>query len=502
MHKFKKWRNVMIPIRIIDSTWPPKDNEYYSTIILNYDDWNDYSYKTCFGMFFCNDSGIGEKIGNVKIYCWTNDEKRNEAFGVHTRESLSSTIEQLDMDFCSLGQELSYYDNLKRLFPNEYMKILKRLNDIAIFDDIKNKFINEHGVKVSLLRFSSAEKALNEAKEILKNEVIEKNISFDYTVKMPYDCSSVKLHFDFTKNKFLPYRINVLIGKNGTGKTRILTSLANSLSGYTDYNEVGCFTDKRPPVDKVLSISFSAFDSFRKPPNSEERNVFSYVYCGIQSEKGTLSLQQLKENLKKAYVSLKTKGRKDIWESVLSELMEDEHRETVKIISQERFDDVCLSSGQQILICTITELIDNIENESIILFDEPEIHLHPNAIANIIRMFYKLLEEFNSYAIFSTHSPILLQEIPSRYIQALNRVDNMLTVRNPDIECFGNNISDIVFDIFDVKNVESNFKTCLTKLSKSKTYDEICELFNGKLSLNALIYLNNCYNEERLYEEY
>lgn len=487
----------MIPIRIIDSTWPPNDSEYYSTIILNYDDWNDYDYRTSFGMFFCNENGIAQKIGNVKIYCWSNDEKRTDSFKIHTRKNLGSTIKELSVDFCSLGQELSYYSNLKTFFPNEYMEILRRLNDIALFDDIRKKFIEEKGVQVSLLRFSSAEKALNEAKEIFKDELIEKNISFDYLVTMPYDYSSVKLHFDFKKNEFLPYRINVLIGKNGAGKTRILTSLANSLSGYTDDNEIGSFVDKRPPIDKVLSISYSAFDSFRKPPNSDERNVFSYVYCGIQSEKGTLSLQQLKDNLRNAYVSLKDKGRKDIWESVLAELMEDEHKETVKIISEERFDDVNLSSGQQILICTITELIANIENESIILFDEPEIHLHPNAIANIIRMFYKLLEEFNSYAIFSTHSPILLQEIPSRYVQALNRVDNILTVRNPDVECFGNNVSDIVFDIFDVKNIESNFKTYFTKLSLSQNYEEICNLFNGKLSLNALIYLNNCYNEEQ-----
>jgi len=111
--------------------------------------------------------------------------------------------------------------------------------------------------------------------------------------------------------------------------------------------------------------------------------IFSYVYCGIQSEQGTLSLPQLKENLKRAFLTIKERGRQEIWNRVLSELMEAEHQRTVEQISTEQFEDVNLSSGQQILICTITELIANIENESIILFDEPEIHLHPNAIANI-----------------------------------------------------------------------------------------------------------------------
>lgn len=270
--------------------------------------------------------------------------------------------------------------------------------------------------------------------------------------------------------------------------------MANSLSGYTDALEAGAFVDRRPPVDKVMSISYSAFDCFRKPPEgTDSRSVFSYVYCGIQSEQGTLSLPQLKENLKRAFLTIKERGRQEIWNRVLSELMEAEHQRTLELISAERFNEVNLSSGQQILICTITELIANIENESIILFDEPEIHLHPNAIANMVRMFYRLLDEFNSYAIFSTHSPLILQEIPSKYIQILDRVDNSLNVRKPDIECFGNNISEIVFDVFDVTSVESNFKSHLRKLSQNKSYNDILELFDGNLSLNALIFLKSCY---------
>lgn len=317
---------------------------------------------------------------------------------------------------------------------------------------------------------------------------------FNMWPHVPYDTSPALLCFDFAQTDTLPYRINILIGKNGTGKTQTLSRLANSLSGYTDALEAGAFVDRRPPVDKVMSISYSAFDCFRKPPEgTDSRSVFSYVYCGIQSEQGTLSLPQLKENLKRAFLTIKERGRQEIWNRVLSELMEAEHQRTLELISAERFNEVNLSSGQQILICTITELIANIENESIILFDEPEIHLHPNAIANMVRMFYRLLDEFNSYAIFSTHSPLILQEIPSKYIQILDRVDNSLNVRKPDIECFGNNISEIVFDVFDVTSVESNFKSHLRKLSQNKSYNDILELFDGNLSLNALIFLKSCY---------
>ncbi len=488
----------MTPITLIDNTWPPKDGVFFSNIVLYYDNWDDYGYKTSFVMCYCDANGIVNEVGQVKIYYWQNDEARTNEYYQHTKNSLSEHIESLDESYCSLGQKLSYYKNLKELLPNEYFDILTRLNDIAICDKVKERFINEIGVKSSLLRFSSAEKALNEAKGIIFNGLQTiKDMSFKYQIVAPYDTSPALLCFDFSQTDILPYRINILIGKNGTGKTQTLLHLANSLSGYTDALETGIFVDRRPPVDKVMSISYSAFDCFRKPPaGTEGRSIFSYVYCGIQSEQGTLSLPQLKENLKKSFLTIQDRGRQEIWNRVLSELMEAEHQRTVELISAEQFDDVNLSSGQQILICTVTELIANIENESIILFDEPEIHLHPNAIANMVRMFYRLLEEFNSYAIFSTHSPLVLQEIPSKYIQILYRVDNSLNVRKPDIECFGNNISEIVFDVFDVTNMESNFKSHLRKLSRTKSYDEIVRLFNGKLSLNALIFLKNCYMEE------
>ena len=482
-------------IKLINSTWPPNNGDYRSTIVLNYDNWNDYSYRTSFGMYFCDEDSEVHEIGPLKIYCYNNDEARTNDYSKHTRESIGPRITQLEALYCSLGQNLSYYRNLKDFLPNDYWDVLKRLNDIAIFEELKDRFIHEHGVQSSLLRFSGAEKALDEAKNIITDQgSIDKDISFSYRVSVPYSEMPVILNFDFWKTDVFPYRINALIGKNGAGKTQILSRLANSLSGFTDNREIGSFMKKRPPIDRVMSISYSAFDSFRKPPEemNEGRTVFSYVYCGIQSEHGTLSLDQLKKNLKNAYMQVKVRQRDAIWLDVLSVLMEAEHQRTVELIAAEQFEDVNLSSGQQILIRTITELIANIENESIILFDEPEIHLHPNAISNILRMFYKLLEEFNSYAIFSTHSPLILQEIPSRYIQILDRTDDILTVRRPDIECFGNSINNIIQNVFDVTDHESNFKSVLSSLSQRKTYQEIIDAFEGRLGLNALIYLKNC----------
>lgn len=181
----------------------------------------------------------------------------------------------------------------------------------------------------------------------------------------------------------------------------------------------------------------------------------------------------------------------------MSELIEDEYVESIKCLKNNcNIDEIHWSSGQYILLCAMTEVISKIEKESILLFDEPELHLHPNAVANMLRMLYKLLEEFNSYAIIATHSPLIIQEIPSKYVLILSRLDNVLSVRRPEIECFGDNVTTITNDVFDVSGTESNYKTVLKNLSKKLSFEEVLDLFEGKLSFNAMIYLKTCYLDE------
>ncbi|MRT37670.1 AAA family ATPase, partial [Acinetobacter sp. RIT698] len=46
------------------------------------------------------------------------------------------------------------------------------------------------------------------------------------------------------------------------------------------------------------------------------------------------------------------------------------------------------SSGQNILLNIITEIIKNIRYDSLIIYDEPETHLHPNAISQLTNTLY------------------------------------------------------------------------------------------------------------------
>ena len=141
------------------------------------------------------------------------------------------------------------------------------------------------------------------------------------------------------------------------------------------------------------------------------------------------------------------------------------------------------------LVLSMTLVIANIEKESLLLIDEPETHLHPNAIANLMRMLNLLLETYDSYAIIATHSPLVLQELPSSNIIILERDKDVLSVRPPVIECFGASVSNIIDDTFDVRSNESSYKTILKNALEYMSEEQVLQFFDNELSLNAMIYL-------------
>ena len=484
-------------VRIIKTTsWLEENSNYKNTILIKYDKWDDYGYKTTYNMAYYDNDGKQSFNSYIQIYCTELDEEHDVWRQVDVY--IGDEITQLDDRFCSLGTDLSFYNNLKSYLPNDYREILHRLNDLAYDIERWDRFKNYTGVQKSLLRSSSAEKARVEAYKLLEeNEDNETSLSFNYEAKVSYNTGIISLFFLFEKNTNIPYRINALVGKNGTGKTQILNHLAKDLSGFKDEDdediERNVFGDRgRPAFDKVMSISYSAFDSFKKLRGEDSLN--SYVYCGIQSEHGTLKLDEIQENFRSALSLVRKKNRYAIWKKIITELFAEENYNIITQLEEDNYENINWSSGQHILISSMTEVIAKIDKESIILFDEPEIHLHPNAISNVMRMFNMVLEEFDSYAVIATHSPIILQEIPSENIIVFERMDDQLFVRKPEIECFGENITQITKDIFDVTSKESCYQSIFLKLkNQGKSKEEIEKLFNHNLGLNASIFLENIY---------
>ena len=157
------------------------------------------------------------------------------------------------------------------------------------------------------------------------------------------------------------------------------------------------------------------------------------------------------------------------------------------------------SSGQKILITILSEIISNIEENTLILFDEPETHLHPNMIFKLLKVMYSLLDDYNSYLIIATHSPIVLQQIPSKNVQIIDILWN----RKLNIESFWNNFSEITKEVFwNYEEDDILYKEIFKKLiEKNFLEDQILEMFNDRLNLNSRIYLKSLFNRKNEWEK-
>jgi predicted ATP-binding protein involved in virulence len=96
---------------------------------------------------------------------------------------------------------------------------------------------------------------------------------------------------------------------------------------------------------------------------------------------------------------------------------------------------------------------------------------------------YLLLNDFNSFCILATHSPLVIQEISSKNIKVLKRYENNLEVQNIGYETFAENLTTITNEIFDNRKVTKYHTDTIRNLSESKpkkSYEEIISIIQNE----------------------
>ncbi|WP_151717109.1 AAA family ATPase [Acinetobacter sp. TUM15071] len=493
---------------VVDNTTPifvnkEKDNDIveklnkkYSTyILLNPTDWDDYNSKNQFELSV-QYQGQHINLGLLKII--SNDSKS-------TTVSLPDELIKLGQEYCSLGEGIDYYNKIKSFFGNHYLTILKAFNDVAFFPQISENFENAYDFKKSLIRFDGQEQLMRQARYIVDNYDLSNLYSFEYIYKPSYsdNIDPIKIPFNFDDNRDLPNRVYALIGENGVGKTQLVSKLPIDLANQVLDN----FSPKIPLFSKVIAVSYSIFDNFEIPESSSKIN---YLYCGLRNKKNneeyTLNKTDLKNRFFKSIKRVQDNKRFDNWceivENFFSKHTIDDWKtldelEDQYVLNISKFNNSLdkFSSGQSIFVFILTEILANIRYDSLIIFDEPETHLHPNAISQLINSIHLLVKKFKSYCIIATHSPIIVQGIFSKNVYVVRNENDVLSAKHPSIETFGENLSKITDDIFGARDTTSQFQNQLQLLvNKGYSYDHIINLIktdNIPLSLNLTVLLNS-----------
>lgn len=458
----------------------PDDSWFYPAVVFEKENWNDYGYVTSFNLYIYKSATEKTSIGHIKIL-----DKHN------TNTELSDEFQQLSNGFCSLGQTLDFYKRLKSELPDQYEDVLRRLNDCAFYDEIREAFQEEQGFRSSLLRTSEAELALREAKAVVQGGLSSDRYQFEFSVRIGNALEDHRVEFEFNLKRELPNRFFCIIGKNGTGKTKFISQLANKLS---DDNAEGSFRNQRPKFSKVIAASFSYFDKFREVQAED----ISYEFIGVKGTNGIMNEAEIESIIWMAFKKISDKReKKDLWMRSIKESLEVEYldfalEELINIPKREEFrkrtEDI-FSSGQKIVFQFLTRFLAIVENNSLLIFDEPETHLHPNIAGRLLRTINNILKECRSYCILSTHSPIIVQEMPSQFIRIFDRRDNRPSIYRPRIECFGENLSNISNSIFQAEQENEIYKEVFGKLSSTHKLEQIDALFENKLSLNARLFI-------------
>jgi len=436
--------------------------------------------KNSFQMTFFRDENNRIEIGIVFIYM------ENSSF-----TSLDARFQNLGIRYCSIGSTVEYYNRLSEVLPDEYENVLTNLNDIASNANVQERFLSDDKMKQSLLSTSETEYIFNNFEEIKEKRIGNKEYNFRFVFKIDGATFEHNVDFKLGDSSEISSRIFCIVGKNATGKTKLISQLANKLSNN---NELGEFQPERPTFSKVVVSAFSYFDKFRFPKKIDT----NYEFIGVRDENGLISEKKYSQLIWESYAIISKDVKKhQLWVKTLESTLEASHlnfalNELEQVGTREQFiekTENIFSSGQNIVFQFLTRFIQFIELNSLLIFDEPETHLHPNIVGRLVRSINDILTEYKSYAIFSTHSPIILQEIPSKYIRIIDRRENTPVVYKPQIECFGENLYIISNSVFKVDVEKELYKSKLEKLAEDKmSISDVDSVFENKLSLNARMY--------------
>lgn len=461
--------------------------------------WNDYDIYTRFALFYHTEDSV-TLIGEMKLF--KTDESWDSNGYYYTEKYLPDEFVNLDIRWCSLGKDSSYYIQLKELFPDNYKSILWALKDSAMFPYLEDRYGDNPIFRTSLIRDDLSERMLRLARPIMSGEDPATMFNFTYKFTPRYAEKEVEFAFDFSNKGFFPNRMYAVIGENGVGKTQMISLLPLDLS----QRRITSFEPKIPQFSKIIAVSYSQYDHFEIP---ETTASFNYYYSGLFKDVGgkrvLCNRDDLQSRLFKNCHEIIKKSRIQDLNRILSNLFPKEKLEGIFIQKDEKtvlaeayvaewMKD--MSSGEVSFLFVFSDILANIRFDSLILFDEPENHLHPSAITSLINAISELLDTYQSFSIVVTHSPLIVRELLSKNVYVMSRYVNTPDVKRIGIESFGENIATLNTAIFGKDGVQPYFRKRIKSIMQENgfSYQQMAKLLESdglSMSLNTSIYIKS-----------
>lgn len=479
---------------------------------LHYDNWDDYHYKTSFNSQYIDEHGGEHFLGPVKIGFVNMEEGKTYD---HIPKSFSSLPEQ----YFSLGQDDEYYENVAKLGDIKRREIFIALQDVAYNLELFRKYETEKAMCTSLMRSISGFAVRLQFNRMAHGGARLTDYNFTYSLPAEGQSNTItkEMSFEVLHDSNPPTNVHVLIGRNGTGKTSMIKNMIHSIRDVDTAYGTFHYADNvhlEAEFANVLCVAFSPFDDFSELETIE--STIPYSYIGLNKTSTDL-LQTIERQFLESFTGCMVNARKrKLWLNAIEVLKSDPTFDEVHIESlvenrpvyvgdgsftngQEEIKQTFskLSSGHKVVLLIVTCCVDKIEEKSIVFLDEPENHLHPPLLSALIRALSELLIDRNGVAIVSTHSPVVLQEVPSSCVWTLRRCGGQMIPERLAGQTFGSSISQLTNEVFGLEVTDSGFHKMLAKAVGEKSrsvfpltdYDRIVSEFDGQLGDEAKLHL-------------
>jgi ABC-type cobalamin/Fe3+-siderophores transport system ATPase subunit len=476
--------------------------------VLVTDEWDDFSYRTLFHLYYLDQDGYRRSIGGIKIF------KRGAG---KTRTKLKETFTKLGKSYVSLGDSQKFYENLVALGEEKAREILVSLRDAAWDPEIYRSFEEEDGVQTSLLRTIRPIDRLKFAALAHRRAVLS-----PYNFTYEPEGAQTKMLFRVIPESLPPTNVHAIIGRNGVGKTKLLGKFINILCngrGNKDTNGTIAFRvldaeeyEHDGTFANVVSVAFSAFDEIQLPDERKKRTGVPLAYIGLRrprtlkandDQAKTLKSNRAKTQLKSdADLSIEfirsledclTSAGKVPWLRAMTLLASDPIIASMQLerlieLEEEEWKKEAVrlfrlaSSGHKIVLLSITRLVQTVSERTLVLIDEPEAHLHPPLQAAFIRCLSDLLAQKNGVAILATHSPVMLQEVPASCVWMMFRDGTNVQYERPQIETFAENVGSLTREVFRIEVTDSGYHTLLkTAVAESTSLEAVFSRFSDQI---------------------
>lgn len=516
--------------------------EFSTRFALKRSNWDDYGFKIFYQLYRRSDERADDPdlIGSLRILFsggWENNQM-----------AIEEDFDALPPTACSVANSLDYYERISALPSEEREWLMESLNDLAANPYLRNEAENFEHYHKSLFRdVEDVDGFLEDASAILRSDFSQlPDLSEPFTFQVSGWNDPIKFNFDGPDDEWgqwqsermgtrgprvvLPRRVAVIIGRNGSGKSTLLSRLARvafakpSDRKSDDMQALGEISPPEFGFTRIISISYSAFDSFQIPglDDSErlqisrdiENSSGRFIFCGLRDIAAELSssdetseaeeperrssthlknLSDLAKEFQALLAIINEKDRISVFQDGLDVILADasfgdiEERTVADLVGDNAAKAfMSWSTGHKIAIHVLASITAHCQRKSIVLFDEPETHLHPPLIAALMRAVRIVLERTNAFCVVATHSPVILQETLARHVYIVERDGDIVSVRQPQMETFAESIGSLTYDSFGLTAEATYFSKTLKRLvSSADEPSDLDPLFPIGLSAQA-----------------